>query len=117
MSRGLGPVQRRALEVIGAANGVTVPDLAVILGLAPRKARAVVQSLAERQAVRVVVEGGRRRVWDPARHDDAMAEARIREYRELIGRQARLALTGEACPTCGRTIAPRPGVNYGALAQ
>lgn len=108
MSRDLGPVQRRALQVIDAADGgITVPRLASVLGISDRRARYVVSSLVARQLVGVYVEGGRRRVWSPGR----LAERNLREYAERIRRMARLRLESPWCPTCGQTLPlPHPQI-------
>jgi MarR family len=54
MSRGLGPVQRQALDELGQhPRGLTAPQLSAALNVEPRRGRALVSSLKERGLVEV----------------------------------------------------------------
>ena len=108
MSRGLGPIQFQALDLLaGAERGLTVAQLAQRLGLTQRRARTVVTTLVVREQVLTFGGGRARRVWDPGR----AAEWQMREYHALVERQRRLWLTAPTCPACGQTIPPpRSGI-------
>lgn len=100
MSRGLGPQQLAALELLtGAENGLLIADLSAALDLSPGRTRVMVASLDERRRVVTTRESGRVRVWHPKRLQDA-------EFDEAH-RMSMLQRYGPfSCPECGAMVQP-----------
>jgi hypothetical protein len=105
VSRGLGPKQVRLLAMLAERRkGIYTGDLPALLNMQPRKARALVSSLADRGLVATAKDAGEsRRVWLPDRRRWWLAD------REWVRR--------DTCPTCrqpvirasdGRIFPPRP---------
>jgi DNA-binding MarR family transcriptional regulator len=121
VSRGLGPVQLRALDIVEAEGPIAVKDLADRLGCTDRRAHKVVTSLDERKLVRVRTEDGepidgvarrqRRYVASPAQ----MSEWSYREaHRKRFLYDLRVAVQkfsdDGTCVACGQALpkTPRP---------
>jgi hypothetical protein len=100
MSRGLGVVQRRVVELL-EDGPVPVGDLPALLRLTPRRTRTVVASLVHRGHVVVMRDhDGPRQVWstEKRRHwerDRVMIGALLENYRKARPRR------GQTCPNCG----------------
>lgn len=103
MSLGLGPVQRRLLDLLSAAQtGVPVTDLPELLDLEERRSRTVVASLVERDLVEVAhdVDLGGRRAWLPAKRREYLRDGAI--FRAMLDRYRNPP--GPKCPTCGNHV-------------
>jgi hypothetical protein len=67
MGRDIGHQQRRVLDLAGRYRGVPVALVAELLGVSDRRARKVIESLVDRDAVVVVYDEWTRdrRAWTP----------------------------------------------------
>jgi hypothetical protein len=112
VSRGLGPTQRRALEVLAIPQtGLTTEELSAKLGVTQRRCRTVVASLAARgevaaDAATVTGTGGRRRVWLTDQRSafiEAEREAKKfhRWFEGALYRIDHPRPQGHHCPNCG----------------
>ena len=87
MSRKLGPQQRRLLDYAGRYRGEPVYLVAEHLGVSERRARKVIESLADRDELVVVNDPWTRdrRIWTPAAHRTWKHEQeRADEQREKV---------------------------------
>jgi hypothetical protein len=110
MSRGLGPTQRRALAVIADTAGVTVPDLALALGVSKRYGPTVVASLEQRRLVAAISEDGARRVWLPQQRRDWERAEEFRPSQTAFMRHMASRLpVGDDCLLCGQPLPKRAG--------
>jgi hypothetical protein len=100
VSRGLGPQQLAALELLdNARGGLSIADLSAALDLSPSRTRVMVGSLVDRSRVVTTRENGRLRVWDRKRLEDA-------EFDEGY-RMSMLRVYGPfRCPECGSMVQP-----------
>lgn len=110
MGTGFGDTQKRTLAELAAhPTGVSVVELAATLGLSPRRCRAVVVSLVDREIVVVTDETRPHKVW----LRDLRAAFLVDRYRREFDRDATRALFEAhlppgVCPCCGTITGPVP---------
>ena len=120
MSRGLGQTQRMALAILAVPpSGLTLLELAGMLGVPERRTRKIVASLVDRGLVVIVLEDGcPQRVWTAENHAAHLAQLRaaaarkaeldamLQRYREA--RKGKPRTTEVHCGNCGAWVQTSP---------